>query len=340
MRQLLPSSVSVTRAAIALLAALLAMQAPRVLAQGQPSAPQNQLPAADNSTIGSVATVTGGPIVMRGDKQYSLATGNELFQGDILQTGAGGGLGVTFDDETTLTLGANTRVSISDYVYGKANARSTAVINVLRGTLAFVAGQVAKTGDMKISTPTASLGIRGTTGLVDVPVDQSGAPGETKIKLYRDQGGTVGRIEIFDNNGARLGLLSRASTGFAIRPDQAMSRSSGRPRFAAVELRMTPSEMARDRSQVRQLFSVHTLGRQMINIRRGLPPGTRPTPGQNQLRGQGRAPGLQQTPNFQQNLQQNPGLRGAPRTRGQRGMRGQQNTPTDYRNTNRKQQRR
>src|SRR6185312_11851103 len=117
--------------------------------------------------------------------------------------------------------------------------------------LAFVAGQVAKTGDMKISTPTASLGIRGTTGLVDVPVDQSGTPGETKIKLYQDQGGTVGRIEIFDNTGARLGLLSRASTGFAIRLDQAMSRSFGRPRFAAVELRMTPSEMARDRSQVR-----------------------------------------------------------------------------------------
>ena len=35
--------------------------------------------------------------------------------------------------------------------------------------MAFVAAAVAKTGDMKISTPTSTLGIRGTTGLVEVP---------------------------------------------------------------------------------------------------------------------------------------------------------------------------
>jgi len=37
---------------------------------------------------------------------------------------------------------------------------------------------------MKITTPSATLGIRGTTGVVDVP--QGGAPGaaEPRIKLY------------------------------------------------------------------------------------------------------------------------------------------------------------
>ncbi len=43
------------------------------------------------------------------------------------------------------------------------------VFDVAKGTAAFVAAAVAKTGDMKITTPTATLGIRGTTGLVEVP---------------------------------------------------------------------------------------------------------------------------------------------------------------------------
>ncbi|MGZ5829661.1 MAG: FecR family protein, partial [Xanthobacteraceae bacterium] len=269
------SALTVPRKAAVLLAMLMTI-VPAACAFAQTPAPQTQQAPAENSTVGSVASATGAPIVTRGDKQYSLAAGNEILKGDVLQTGNSGGLGVTFDDETTLTLGANTQVSVDDYVYQQANTRNSAAFNVARGTLAFIAGQVAKTGDMKISTPTAALGIRGTTGVVDVPIGQGGAPGETKVKLYQDQGGTVGRIEIFDNGGARLGLLSQASTGFAVRLDQALSRSLGQPRFAAVAFQIAPAELARDRNQVRALFNVHTLGRQIINIRRGggaLPPG-------------------------------------------------------------------
>jgi hypothetical protein len=318
----------------------------------------------ENAAVGSVATVSGTSNVTRGDKQLKLATGNEIFKGDVLQTAANGALGVTFDDETTLTLGASTQVSINDYVYQKTD-KNAAVFNVARGTLAFVAGQVAKTGDMKIVTPTAALGIRGTTGVVDVPVDQSGAPGETKVKLYQDQGGTTGRIEVFDNAGARLGLLSRASTGFAVRLDQALSRSFGQPRYAGAIFAIAPQELARDRSQVRALFSVHAVGRQIINLRRSgsvIPPGLQRTPnlrnvpglpgqrGQPALQRQNlrqrpnlqRVPNLQQTPTVPQvpglrapNLRLAPGLQRLPRLPLQQG---QQKNPAKGRNNQQQQQ--
>ena len=65
------------------------------------------------------------------------------------------------------------------------------------GTLAFVAGLLAKTGEMKITTETAVIGIRGTTGVVDVP--EGGAAGEAKVKLYPDADGRVGRQSICSN---------------------------------------------------------------------------------------------------------------------------------------------
>ncbi|HVG52272.1 MAG TPA: FecR domain-containing protein [Xanthobacteraceae bacterium] len=266
-----------------------------------------------SDAIGSVATAKGGPTVTRGDKLFILAAGNEIFKGDVLQTARDGALGVTFDDETTLTLGASTQITVNEFIYQVSSTGNTAVYTMARGTLAFFAGQAARSGDMKIATPSASLGIRGTTGVVDV-LDRTGRPGETKVKLYQDQGGTVGRIEIFDNTGAQLGLLSRAQTGLAIRLDQALTRSLGQPRFAAVTLSIDPQELVRDRAEVRQLFNVRTLGRQIINIRRGGtvppapqlrtpnlqgPPAQRPAPAQRRLQ-------------RQQNLQQTPALQRAP----------------------------
>ena len=92
------------------------------------------------------------------------------------------------------------------------------VVDVVRvaAVLAFVALhvnelQVAKQGDMKITTPTAILGVRGTTGVVDVPPN---AP--SNVKLYQDADGRVGRIEVFGRDGARVGELTQAATGYAL----------------------------------------------------------------------------------------------------------------------------
>ena len=40
-----------------------------------------------------------------------------------------------------------------------------------KGTFTFVAGNIAKTGDMKIDTPVATMGIRGTTPHIEISDD-------------------------------------------------------------------------------------------------------------------------------------------------------------------------
>jgi hypothetical protein len=178
-----------------------------------PPAPPVQAPAAaaaaDNS-VGQVTTLTGVATVTRANAAaVALLVADPIFKNDTLDTGVNSTLGITFDDETTFSLSADTRIVVNAFVYQEGGAGNAASFNVATGTAAFVASLVAKTGDMTISTPEATLGIRGTTGVVDVPA--AGGAAAPTIKLYPDADGHVGSIEVFDRQGARPGATTRYS---------------------------------------------------------------------------------------------------------------------------------
>jgi hypothetical protein len=265
-----------------------------------PAAAQAGAPAQSQAAvnpIGSVATLQGSASSTHNNAARALTLRDAIFKGDVLQTGVDGTLGITFDDDTTFTLSPNSRIAVDDFVYQEGGANNAAEFNVIRGTVAFVASAVAKTGDMKIETPTATLGIRGTTGLVEIPQGATpGTVGPVAIKLYEDADGRVGRIEVIGRDGAQLGVLSRGATGFAIRPG-----APGAPlRFTAVPLQISAQEAARDRALVQQTFSAQRLGR-TINIQRRnfqqrnlQRPNLQRQPGQ--LPGRERQPGLQPRP--------------------------------------------
>ena len=247
-----------------------ATSAPTRLAQAQPAqtpaATPTASPAPDQAAaaepIGNVATLTGSATVTRNSASASLNLQDDIFQGDILQTQANSALGVTFNDATTFNLTANARIEVDSFVYQDGGKQNGALFNVVKGTVAFAAAAVASTGDMRISTPTATLGIRGTTGLIEVP-EGAGAGGASNvaIKLYPDADGKVGRIEVSDHSGARLGFLTRGSSGFTIRPG-----AGGR--FAALPLPISPQQALRDQGFVRQVHAVQSVGRQIVTEKR------------------------------------------------------------------------
>jgi len=234
-------------------------------AQGQPAPaqPDSDPNQAADVRIGQVATVQGSATVTRaGAPPAALQVNDGINKGDVLATGANSALGVTFDDETTFSLTANARIVINEFVYQEGASGNSAMFNVARGTVAFIASAVAKTGDMKITTPTVSLGIRGTTGVVDVPSSAAGG-GESKIKLYADADGRIGQIEVFNRQGARLGALTQGSSAFAL-------RAGPGGRLAAVPFAISAQEAARDRGVVQRLFASHAIGRRLTIQRRQL----------------------------------------------------------------------
>ena len=163
--------------------------------------------------------MTGSASVIRNDKTTPLKVKDDIYLNDVVQTGANSALGITFIDATTFNLKASTKITIDNYVYEDGGKSNAAIFDVAKGTAAFVAASVAKTGDMKITTPTATLGIRGTTGLVEVPEGAAANnPNNVAVKLYPDADGRVGRIEVNDRAGARLGFLTQGASGFTIRP--------------------------------------------------------------------------------------------------------------------------
>jgi hypothetical protein len=306
-------------------------------AAAQPAAAPAQ--AAADEPIGNVATLTGSATVIRNNASTPLKLQDDIFLNDVLQTSANSSLGVTFADATTFNLTANAKITVDNYVYEDGGKQNAALFDVARGTVAFVAAAVAKTGDMKISTPTATLGIRGTTGLVEVPEGAAANnPNNVAIKLYPDPDGHVGRIEVNDRAGARLGFLTQGASGFTIR------RGAG-GRFAAAPLMITPQQALRDQGFVRQVHAAQSVGRQIVTQKRiqrlqnpnrnnparqpglqrqnGLPqrPGAPNQPGSPNQLGRPNQPGLQQQP------QPAPGLQRPPNAPGLRQPGGLQNRP-------------
>jgi hypothetical protein len=238
------------------------------LAQAQPAqapAPAtapSPAQAAAVEPVGNVATLTGTATVIRNKDSIPLKLQDDIFQDDVLQTSANSTLGVTFTDATTFNLTANARITVDSFVYEDGGKQNGALFDITKGTVAFVAAAVAKTGDMRISTPTATLGIRGTTGLIEVPDGRSAAnANNVAIKLYPDPDGRVGRIEVNGHDGARLGFLTQGASGFTIRPG-----AGGR--LAAVPLAISPQQALRDQGIVRQVHAAQSVGRQIVTQRR------------------------------------------------------------------------
>src|SRR5665811_1079264 len=99
--------------------------------------------------------------------------GDAVFLGDVVQTGADGKISITFTDDTAFNLSSNARMVLDEFVYDPNGKSNATLFSLTKGTFTFVAGKVAKTGDMKIDTPVATMGIRGTTPHVEIAEDGS-----------------------------------------------------------------------------------------------------------------------------------------------------------------------
>jgi hypothetical protein len=241
-----------------------ATPAPAATPTPAPAAAPSPTQAAPAEPIGNVATLTGAATVTRNNTSTPLKLQDDIYLNDVLQTSANSTLGITFNDATTFNLTAHASITVDNYVYEDGGKQNAAVFDIAKGTVAFVAAAVARTGDMKISTPTATLGIRGTTGLVEAPQNASAASASNvAIKLYPDPDGRVGHIDVNDRSGARLGSLTQGASGFTIRPG-----AGGR--FTAAPLMISPQQALRDQGIVRQVHAAQSVGRQIVAQQRAL----------------------------------------------------------------------
>src|SRR6266700_862063 len=97
--------------------------------------------------------------------------GDLVYQGDLVETGSDGLVGIAFLDGTSFSLSKNARMELNDLVYEPKGHSNSTLFSLQKGTFTFIAGAIAKTGNMKIDTPVGMMGIRGTAPSVEILED-------------------------------------------------------------------------------------------------------------------------------------------------------------------------
>ena len=122
-----------------------------------PGAEAQAAPAAAAEPIGKIVTISGKVEATRADgTKTELKVGDPVYQGDVIETGPLGAVGMEFADESTFSLADNGRMVLDEMVYDPGAQSGTFGASIVQGAFSFISGQIAKTGpdNMLINTPT------------------------------------------------------------------------------------------------------------------------------------------------------------------------------------------
>jgi len=115
-----------------------------------------------------VNTVTG---TLKTQEPRELRVGVDVFAHETVRTAEQSTARIVFEDQTKLEIGARSEVVLDRFVYDPNRSNSEVAVSIAKGIARFTTGVLAHES-YKISTPTATIGVRGTT--LDTQVDERG----------------------------------------------------------------------------------------------------------------------------------------------------------------------
>ena len=118
--------------------------------------------------------VAGLAAIERDGARQPATAGDRVLQSDVVTTGADGSVGITFLDNSMMSLGPDSTLALDQFRFDSTTHDGVFDSSLRRGTLAAKSGQiVAQTpGAMKVRTPAAILGVRGTEFVVRAEGDR------------------------------------------------------------------------------------------------------------------------------------------------------------------------
>lgn len=114
--------------------------------------------------VGRIKVARGSVTIQRAGADLAATVGLPLREGDVIVTGHDGSAGVTFNDDSLLSVGPDTVLAIDEFVFDSTTHAGRFESSLRQGTLSAVSGKLAKQSPdaMKIRTPSMILGVRGT----------------------------------------------------------------------------------------------------------------------------------------------------------------------------------
>lgn len=124
---------------------------------------------AEELPAGMVKRAKGTAHVERDGRKTAAQPGDKLFSKDRIITAADGSVGITLRDDTMLSVGPNSTMSLDKFAFDSTTHQGTLQATVKRGTLGVISGKLSKQSPnaVQFNTPSAILGVRGTEFVID-----------------------------------------------------------------------------------------------------------------------------------------------------------------------------
>ena len=121
--------------------------------------------ASNNSFVGVIGAAIAD---IKNQKNESLSNGSKIFFGDTIISHSKSNAQILFLDQTVLTLGEETELTIDEFVYDPNSQDGSFVSTVKTGTVKFITGQISKKNpdNLEVKVPAGTLGARGTEFVV------------------------------------------------------------------------------------------------------------------------------------------------------------------------------
>jgi len=120
--------------------------------------------------VGYLKAITGTAQILRQGETLQPKVGDKVFKNDVLRTGAKSSLGITFRDDTLLSLGSNSQIVVNDFAFSPAEGKLSFVARILKGTVVYLSGVIGKLSPdaVRLQTPYANIGFRGTRVAIQI----------------------------------------------------------------------------------------------------------------------------------------------------------------------------
>lgn len=125
--------------------------------------------AASGDHVATLKNVTGNIGIARNGNKLDAVSGSTLLVSDRIVSGSDSSAGVVFKDGTQLTVGPSTDIQLRNYAFEPKQAKYDFFIFLARGAAVYSSGMIAKLSpeSVKVGTPTATVGVRGTRFIIE-----------------------------------------------------------------------------------------------------------------------------------------------------------------------------
>ena len=142
--------------------------------------------AEDKLSVGFVAVAKGDARILRADgSEVPLSTEQKIYEDDTILTGNRARVQIILNDDSVFTIGRKSKVKLETFIYDATKKQGMSEVEADYGLVKFVTGKIAKSQpqNVKVKTPFATIGVRGSGGIVQVADNGATTVGLTQCCL-------------------------------------------------------------------------------------------------------------------------------------------------------------